>query len=132
MISLSSLENVCETFTVNPLLIFIPNQSNYIVNLSELRYKNITEDKNFSYLTKHAEYITLTFRIQSWFENKTKLTFISNSPLSTWDLYTSNINLHTLMFYIAVYFSFLKIFFDWFTFFRKHSKRLSLVMRKRI
>ena len=65
MISLSSLENVCETFTVNPLLIFIPNQSNYIVNLSELRYKNITEDRNFSYLTKHAEYITLTFRIQS-------------------------------------------------------------------
>ena len=63
MISLSSLENVCETFTVNPSLIFIPNQSNYIVNLSELRYKNITEDKNFSYLTKHAEYITLTFRI---------------------------------------------------------------------
>ena len=47
MKSLSSLENVCEIFTVNPSLIFIPNQSNYIVNLSELRYKNITEDKLF-------------------------------------------------------------------------------------
>ena len=77
-------------------LIFLPNQSNYIVNLSELRYKNITEDKSFSYLTKHVEYLTLTFLIQFWLENTTGLTLISNSPLSTWDLYTSNINLDTL------------------------------------
>ena len=68
-------------------LIFIPNQFNYIVNYSELRYKNITEDKSFSYLTKHAEYLTLTFLIQFWFENKTELTFISNYPVSTWFVY---------------------------------------------
>ena len=110
----------CKSFVIKTVLSLFLFQTNLIIlwTYSELRYKNITEDKSFSYLTKHAEYLTLTFLIQFWFENKTELTFISNSPLSTWDLYTSNINLHPLilMFYIALDFDFLKIFFDWFTF----------------
>ena len=52
-----------KSFVIKTVLspIFLPNQSNYIVNLSEFQYKDITEDKSFSCLTEHAEYLTLTF-----------------------------------------------------------------------
>ena len=51
-----------KSFVIKTVLLFL-FQTNLIIlrTYSELRYKNITEDKSFSYLTKHAEYQTLTF-----------------------------------------------------------------------
>ena len=37
---------------------------------NELRYENITVDKSLRYLSKHAEYLSLTFLLQLYFENK--------------------------------------------------------------
>ena len=59
---------VRDTFTVNPSLSKLFSglflfQANPIIlsTYSDLRYKNTTEDKSFSYLTKHTEYQTLAF-----------------------------------------------------------------------
>ena len=59
--------------------------------------KNIAVDKNFSYLTEHAEYLTLTFLVLVLlcFENKAELTFITNSSLFTYYMHTPNKYMHT-------------------------------------